>query len=108
MCSFPLSLTSALDGVGGQRNAPAALAAGKDPSPIVQEAGWASEPVWAGAENLAHTEIRSPNRPARSESLYRLRYPGSNNNNNNNNSAPRYPLLHSIFSPQLQISVLTS
>jgi hypothetical protein len=28
-----------------------------------------------GAENLAHTGIRSPDRPARSESLYRLSYP---------------------------------
>jgi len=26
---------------------------GKDPVPIVQEAGWASGPVWTGAENLA-------------------------------------------------------
>jgi hypothetical protein len=26
---------------------------GKDPVPIVQEVGWASGPVWAGAENLA-------------------------------------------------------
>jgi hypothetical protein len=26
---------------------------GKDPVPIVQEAGWAPEPVWTGAENLA-------------------------------------------------------
>ena len=26
---------------------------GKDPVPIVQEAGWASEPVWTGAENVA-------------------------------------------------------
>jgi len=25
----------------------------KDPVPIVQEAGWASGPVWTGAENLA-------------------------------------------------------
>ena len=25
----------------------------KDPVPIVQEAGWAPGPVWAGAENLA-------------------------------------------------------
>jgi hypothetical protein len=29
-----------------------------------------------GAENFAHTGIRSPDRPAHSESLYRLRYPG--------------------------------
>ena len=33
-------------------------------------------PVWTGAENLAPTGIRSPDRPVRSESLYRLSYPG--------------------------------
>ena len=48
---------------------------GKDPVPIVQEAGWAPGPVWTGAENLAPTGIRSPDCPARSQSLYRLRYP---------------------------------
>ena len=48
---------------------------GKDPVPIVQEAGWAAGPGWIGAENLAPTGIRSPDRPARSQSLYRLRYP---------------------------------
>jgi hypothetical protein len=63
-------------GVGGQRHAPAAFTPGKDPVPIVQEAGWAPGPVWIGAENLAPTGIRSPDLPARSESLYRLRYPG--------------------------------
>ena len=47
----------------------------KDTVPIVQEAGWAPGPVWIGAENLATTGIRSPDRPARSQSLYRLRYP---------------------------------
>ena len=47
---------------------------GKDPIPSVQEAGWAPGPVWTGAENLAPTGIRSPDRPARSQSLYRLRY----------------------------------
>ena len=45
-------------GVGGQHHAPAAFTPGKDPVPIVQEAGWASEPVWIGAENLALTGIR--------------------------------------------------
>jgi len=39
-------------GVGG-RPAPAAFTPGKDPVPIVQEAGWAPGPVWIGAENLA-------------------------------------------------------
>jgi len=48
---------------------------GKDPVPIVQEAGWAPGPVWTGVENLALTWIRSPHRPARSQSLYQLRYP---------------------------------
>jgi hypothetical protein len=33
-------------------------------------------PVWTGAENLLPpTGIRSPDRPARSQSLYRLSYP---------------------------------
>jgi len=49
---------------------------GKDPLPIAQEAGWAQGLVWTGAENLAPAGIRSPDRPARSESLYRLSYPG--------------------------------
>ena len=31
--------------------------------------------VWTGAENLALTGIRSPDRPTRSQSLYRPRYP---------------------------------
>ena len=48
---------------------------GKDPVPIVQEVGWAPGPVWTDAENLAPTGIRSPDRPARSQSLYRLSYP---------------------------------
>ena len=47
---------------------------GKDLVPIVQEAGWAPGPVWTGAENLAPTRIRSPDHPAHSQSLYRLRY----------------------------------
>jgi hypothetical protein len=44
----------------------------RDPIPIVQEAGWVSGPVWRGAENLVHTGIPSPDRPACSQSLYRL------------------------------------
>ena len=68
-------MTKALEGVSGQRHAPAALYPGKDPVPIVQEAGWAPGPVLTGAENLAATGIRSPDRPAPSQSLYRLRLP---------------------------------
>jgi hypothetical protein len=39
--------------VCGQHHAPAAFTPGKDPVTIVQEVGWASEPVWIGAQNLA-------------------------------------------------------
>jgi len=48
---------------------------GNDPVPIIQEAGWASGPVWTGGENLAPTGIRYPDRSARRKSLYRLSYP---------------------------------
>ena len=61
--------------MGGQRHAPADLTPGKGPVPIVQEAGWAPGPVWIGAENLAPHRDSIPDLPARSESLYRLRYP---------------------------------
>jgi hypothetical protein len=47
-----------------------------DPVSIVQEAGWVPGLFWTAAENLASTGIRSPDRPVRSESLYRLRYHG--------------------------------
>jgi len=60
---------------GGQPHASAACTPGKDPVPIVQEARWAPVPVWTGAENLVSTGIRSPNRPAHGQSLYRLRCP---------------------------------
>jgi len=74
--SHTLSLTSALDGDGWSTPRLGRFSAGKDPVPIVQEVGWASGPVWTGAENLAYSGIRSPDRLARSESQYRLSYPG--------------------------------
>ena len=61
----------------GSTPRPGRFTPSKDPVPIVQEAGWTPGPVWTGAENLAPTGIRSPDRPARSESLYRLSYPGT-------------------------------
>jgi hypothetical protein len=48
----------------------------EDTVPTGQEAGWDPVLVWTGAENLASTGIQSSDRPARSEQLYRLRYPG--------------------------------
>jgi hypothetical protein len=65
-------------GVSDQRHAPAALPREIDPVPIVQVAGWIPRPVETGAKDLAPTEIRSPDRQTRSQSLYRLRYPGEN------------------------------
>jgi hypothetical protein len=47
---------------------------GKDPVPIVQEAGWTPGPVWTCAKNFAPIGIRSPDRPARNQSPYRLSY----------------------------------
>jgi len=49
----------------------------KEPTPIVQEAGWVLQPVWTCVENLPPTGVRFPDIHARSELLYRLSYPGS-------------------------------
>jgi len=52
------------------------LPPGKNRYPLYRRLGGPQGPVWAGAENLAPpTGIRSPDRPARSQSLNRLRYP---------------------------------
>ena len=66
-------------GVGGQPHAPAAYTPGKEPVPIVQEAGWAAGPVWTGGKSRPHRDS-IPDRPARSQSLYRLSYPARNVN----------------------------
>jgi hypothetical protein len=60
--------------VGGQHHAPAALPPGKTRYPVSRRLGGPqgrSERVG----NLDSTGIRSPDRPARSQSLYRLSYP---------------------------------
>jgi hypothetical protein len=74
--SSTLSLTSALDGGGWSTPRPGRFIPGKVPAPIVLEAGWATGPFRTGAENLIPTRIRPPDSTARSESLFRLRYPG--------------------------------
>ena len=86
------SLISVQDGVGGQSHAPAALPPGKTRYPEYRrEVGWASGPVWNGAENLAPDGIRSPDRPGCSESLYRLR--------------PRYPSIFRKSVWKIQVSL---
>ena len=59
-----LSSTSALDGVGDQRHAPAALPPEKSRYPLYRRLGGPQQPVWTGAENLAPTGIWSPDRKA--------------------------------------------
>jgi hypothetical protein len=57
--------TSALGGGWWSAPRPGRFTPGKDPVPGVQEA----------VKNLATTGIPFPNRPVRSQSLYRLSYP---------------------------------
>ena len=73
MYSSTLSLISALDGVGGQRNAPGALKEARHP---LNRRLSGPQGRRTGAENLAPTGIQSPDRQTRNESLYRLSYPG--------------------------------
>ena len=51
---------------------------GKDTLPILQEAGWAPGPVRTGGKSRPNRHS-IPDRPARSQSLYRLSYPAQNN-----------------------------
>jgi hypothetical protein len=80
-CSSYSFLTWALDGGEWSAARPGrALAQGKGlPVPIVQEAGWAPEPVWTQVRGkiLCRCRGSNPDRPVRSQTLYWLRYPGS-------------------------------
>jgi len=54
MCSCKPSLTSALDGLGGQRHIPTTLTpAKKKPVHVVQGVGWIRVLAWTNAGNLA-------------------------------------------------------
>ena len=46
----------------------------KGPVPILEEAGWAPGPGWTDGKSRPHRDS-IPDRPARSQSLYRLSYP---------------------------------
>jgi hypothetical protein len=63
-------------GVAGPRHTQTALPRGRDQVPIVQEAGCGPGAVRMGEEYFAPTRIRYPDRPARSETLYRRSYFG--------------------------------
>ena len=73
---YTFSLNSRLDGGGWSTTRHGRFILGKDPIPMVQEVGRAPAQIWIGAKNLISTGIRSPDRPALSESLYQLSYPG--------------------------------
>ena len=70
MCSSTLSLTSALNVFELSRPNPGHFTTGKYSIPIVQEVGWVPVADGTGAEILATTGVRSPDRPACSYSLY--------------------------------------
>ena len=67
-------------GVGGQRHAQAALPPGKTRYPLYWKLGGPQGRSGRVRQNVAPTGIRSPDRAARSESLYRLSHPGPFNN----------------------------
>jgi len=62
-------------GVGGQAHAPTSSTPGKDPVPIVQEAGWASGPLWTGVKSRPH-RYSIPDRPTRSSVAIATELPG--------------------------------
>ena len=69
------SMTAALEGGEWSAARPGrTLPPGKDPLHILQEAGLAPRPVWTGRKARLHRDSM-PDRPARSQSLYRLSYP---------------------------------
>jgi len=68
-------MTAALEGSEWSAARPSrTLPPGKDPVPILQEAGWAPGPVWTGGKSRPHRDS-IPDCPARCQSLYQLRYP---------------------------------
>jgi len=75
MYSSTLSLTSAFDVGGWSTPRSGHFTHGRVSVPIVQEAGWVHGRCGRVRKNLACAGIRSPDRPAGSELLYRLNYP---------------------------------
>ena len=70
-------MTSALRwGLVGQHHAPAALPPGKTRYPLYRRLGGLQGRSWRVRKIWPPTGIRSPDRPARGESLYRLSYSG--------------------------------
>jgi len=64
MYSSTLSLTSAFDGLHGQRHTSAVLPPGKMWYSLYRRLGGPQSWSWTVAENVVPTRIRSPDRPA--------------------------------------------
>jgi len=73
--SSTLSLTAALDGGGWSTPHPGRLPPEKTRYPFYRRLGWPRGRYKRVGKILPPTGIRSPDSPARSESLYRLSYP---------------------------------
>ena len=67
-------MTAAVEGVNGQQRPRPHFTPGREPVPILQEAGWAPGPARKGGKSRPHRDS-IPDRPARSQSLYRPIYP---------------------------------
>jgi len=61
--------------VSGQQHVPAASTPGKEPVPLLQEAGWAPGPVWTGGKSRPHRDS-IPDRPACSSVAKPTELPG--------------------------------
>ena len=88
------------------------FAAGRDPVPILQEAGWAPGPVWRDGKSRPHRDS-IPDRPARSQSLYRLSCPAQNHwcvqiIKLSINSVLHSPIISSLFGPNILLNTLFS
>ena len=68
------SMTAAVEGVEWSAASPGRTLPPGKTVPILQEAGWAPVPVWKGGKSRPHRHS-IPDRPVRSQSLYRLSYP---------------------------------
>jgi hypothetical protein len=75
MCRSALSLTWAQYMGGWLTSQSGRFTPVNDPVLTVQEAGWVTGPVWAGAQNISPAWILSPDCATLTESLYRLTYP---------------------------------
>jgi hypothetical protein len=75
-CSSTLSLTSALDGVDGQRHGPAALLSGMRSSTHCTGSGVGPQGRSGRVQKILPPLIRSPDHVVLSELLYRIRYSG--------------------------------